>query len=348
MIKIKLGEKQTLKIVKAVEFGVYLSANTSHVADDAYALSADYVLGTDHVPGGDHALGGDHVLSGNRASGGGHPLSADRAPGGGHPLSKVHPSVSSRSLEDERVLLPIKQVPPGKRIGDDVEVFIYRDSRDRLIATTNTPLLSLGQIGELTIVQIGKYGAFLGWGLEKDLMLPFKQQTKKVQEGDRVLVALYIDKSDRLCATMNVYPYLRTDSPYKKDDRVTGRIYETSDNFGAFVAVDNLYSALIPRIEFYGSIAIGEDIEARVTEVKADGKLSLSIREKAYIQMGKDAQEILCLMDDYGGMLPFNDKASPELIKQETGMSKNEFKRAVGNLLKTGRIEITETSIRVK
>ncbi|MCM1464591.1 MAG: S1-like domain-containing RNA-binding protein [Bacteroidales bacterium] len=246
----------------------------------------------------------------------------------------------------ERVLLPAKQVPEGTEIGDILEVFLYKDSQDRLIATTNQPKLEMGQTALLTVVQVNKIGAFLDWGLEKDLFLPFKQQKVRVQVGQQVLVSLYIDKSSRLCATMNVYENLRTDSPYKKDDQVTGIVYEVSKNFGAFVAVDYRYSALIPKNEMYGKLEIGEMISARVTQVHEDGKLALSVREKAYLQMHKDADEVLKIIDGYDGVLPFNDKASPELIRQETGMSKNEFKRAVGNLLKAGKIQIEEKSIR--
>lgn len=252
---------------------------------------------------------------------------------------------ASEEEAEERVLLPKKQVPEGAKNGDTINVFIYRDSRDRLIATVREPGLQLGQVAELVVAQVGKIGAFLDWGLEKDLLLPFRQQRGKVAQGDRVLVSLYIDKSDRLCATMNVYDNLRTDSPYGKDDRVTGRVYEMSDNFGAFVAVDNLYSALIPRKELYGEVELGKDVAARVVQVREDGKLTLSVRDKAYLQMDKDAERILELMDSQDGVLPFNDKASPELIKQETGMSKNEFKRAVGRLLKERKIQIRENSI---
>ena len=251
----------------------------------------------------------------------------------------------SREEADERVLLPKRQVPEGAKLGDTVLVFIYRDSRDRMIATVREPKLQLGQVAELTVAQLGRIGAFLDWGLEKDLLLPFKQQRGKVEQGDRVLVSLYIDKSDRLCATMNVYDNLRTDSPYSREDKVTGRVYEMSENFGAFVAVDNLYSALIPRKELYGEVELGKDVTARVIQVREDGKLTLSIRDKAYLQMDKDAELILSLMEEKGGFLPFTDKASPERIQQETGMSKNEFKRAVGRLLKERKIEIREYSI---
>ena len=246
---------------------------------------------------------------------------------------------------EERVLLPAKQVPEGAQLGDAIGVFIYRDSNDRLIATTNRPGLTLSEVALLKVVQTGKIGAFLNWGLEKDLLLPFKEQTWKVQEGEECLAALYIDKSNRLCATMKVYPYLRLDSPYKKDDRITGRIYEISREFGAFVAVDDKYSGLIAAKEMYGNVKEGDMISARVTGVKEDGKLDLSIREKAYIQIGTDAQKVMDKIESFKGTLPFNDKASPEVIKSEMQMSKNEFKRAVGRLLKEGKIVITDTSI---
>jgi len=249
---------------------------------------------------------------------------------------------------EEKVLLPAKQVPENTGIGDVIEIFAYKDSRDRLIATTRRPRLTLGQVGELRVAQVGKIGAFLDWGLEKELLLPFREQTRRVREGETVLAAVYIDKSSRLCATMNVYKYLDLDSPYQKEDKVSGRVYQISEEFGAFVAVDNRYSGLIPKKELYGEVKIGDDVTARVTEVKEDGKLSLSIREKAYIQMNVDAQKLMNMIEGFDGVLPFNDKARPETIKRETGMSKNEFKRAVGNLLKAGKIEITETGIRKK
>lgn len=250
------------------------------------------------------------------------------------------------SAPDERVLLPKKQVPEMAQVGDELEVFVYRDSKDRLIATTASPALTLHQVGRLRVAQVGKIGAFLDWGLEKDLLLPFKEQTKPVSAGEEWLVALYIDKSDRLCATMNVYPYLNNNSSYTKDDRVTGTVYEISRNFGAFVAVDDQYSGLIPKQELYGEIQVGDTVNARVTAVKEDGKLDLSIREKAYLQIAEDAERVMQVIDSFDGVLPFNDKASPEVIRREMQMSKNEFKRAVGSLLKAGRITITEKAIR--
>ena len=248
---------------------------------------------------------------------------------------------------DEKVLLPIKQVPEDAKKGDELEVFIYRDSQDRIIATTNQPAITLGKVALLAVKEVGKVGAFLDWGLEKDLLLPFKEQTYKVNPDDKVLVALYTDKSDRLCATMKVYPYLEKNKSFKKDDQVKGIVYEISSNFGAFVAIDNRYSALIPKKDLPGNIKAGNEITARVTGVKADGKVDLSVREKAYIQMSIDADRLVKYMKDHDGIIPFTDKASPELIGETMNMSKNEFKRAVGNLLKAGMIMIEKDKIRL-
>ena len=197
----------------------------------------------------------------------------------------------------------------------------------------------------LRVADTGKIGAFLDWGLEKDLFLPYKEQTKRVQPGEECLAALYIDKSSRLCATMKVYEYLRKDSPYQRDDKVSGRIYEISENFGVFVAVDDCYSGLIPAKEAQGKYRVGDILNLRVTRVQEDGKLDLSDKEKIPQQMEKDAEAVMKVIEEFEGVLPFNDKVSPEIIKREFGLSKNAFKRAVGRLLKQGRIEITENRI---
>ena len=260
----------------------------------------------------------------------------------------VYLGTEANAPSDERVLLPAKQVPEGAKPGDEIEVFIYKDSKDRFIATRNEPKLYLGETAVLKVVQINKVGAFLDWGLEKDLFLPFKEQTKPLNPGDECVVALYVDKSSRLCATMKVYPYLRKDSSYQKDDKVTGRVYEISQNFGAFVAVDDCFSALVPKKEMPKNLKVGDVVNARVAVRKEDGKLDLSLREKAYIQMNIDAKKVMKKLEELGGVLPFTDKASPELIREQMDMSKNEFKRAIGNLLKAGKVEITQTEIRKK
>ena len=245
----------------------------------------------------------------------------------------------------ELILLPKKELPDGSEAGDLIDVFIYKDSEDRPIATTTIPPLTLGTITTLKVVQSTKIGAFLSWGLMKDLFLPFKEQTYHVKEGDLVLVSLYIDKSERLCATMKLYDLLRTDSKYERDSSVTGTVYELSDNFGAFVAVDNIYSALIPRNELFKRVSIGERIHARVKEVRDDGKLTLSLREKTQFQMDRNSVIIMENLSAHGGFLPYGDKSSPEVIRSEFEMSKSEFKRAIGRLYKDKKILIKEDGI---
>ena len=252
----------------------------------------------------------------------------------------------AEDIKDETaVLLPGKQVPAGTRGGDRLEVFIYRDSEDRLIATTREPKLQVGETAVLTVKETGKIGAFLDMGLEKDVLLPFKEQTERVRPGQQCLAALYVDKSGRLAATMKVHPYLSGDSPYEKDDRVSGMVYEVSPQIGAFVAVDGRYYGLIPAKEFFGNVRPGDTVQARVTKVRDDGKLDLSLNEKAHIQMNTDAETVMEALEARGGVLPFTDKADPEIIRQEFAMSKNAFKRAVGHLLKEGRVRITGKTI---
>ena len=253
--------------------------------------------------------------------------------------------LAEKQGDEASVLLPKKQVPAGTKIGDSIEVFIYKDSEDRLIATTQMPKLQVGEVGVLKVKEVGKIGAFLDFGLEKDLLLPFKEQSHPVKKGEECLVALYVDKSSRLAATMRVYHYMSNQSPYQKDDKVRGRIYEINENLGAFVAVDNRYYGLIPKKEIFQDLREGEEVEARVLKVREDGKLDLSLRDKAYIQMAADSEKVMKVIEEFDGVLPFNDKARPETIRREFNMSKNEFKRAVGRLLKEGKIRITETSI---
>jgi predicted RNA-binding protein (virulence factor B family) len=250
--------------------------------------------------------------------------------------------------EEEQVLLPKKQVPPNTQVGDAIEVFLYKDSMDRLIATTNNPLVMVGETALLTVAQTGSLGAFLDWGLEKDLFLPFREQTYKVNNGDQCIVTLYIDKSQRISSTMKVYQYLRKDSPYKKGDIVGGRIYDKSDNFGLFVAIDDKYSALIPKHEMVKGLKVGMVIEGRITNVKEDGKLDISLRGEIPQQMSEDAAVVLEALKEYNGVLPFTEKSTPEKIKDELSMSKAAFKRAIGKLLKDGEIEIVEEIIRKK
>ena len=248
---------------------------------------------------------------------------------------------------EEKVLLPKRYLDFEMEEGDALEVFIYRDSKDRLIATTEEPLITLGQVKSLRVKEVTRIGAFLDWGLEKDLLLPFKEQTGKVSEGKSYPVALYIDKSNRLCATMKVYQYLKTNHNYRIGDTVTGTAYEKIDKFGMFVAVDDIFQGLIPNKELYGNISVGDTVKATVTKVHEDGKIQLALREPAYLSINKDGEKILETLRLNGGSIPFNDRSEPEVIKKEFDMSKAAFKRACGHLWKERKIDITPNGIKL-
>lgn len=256
-----------------------------------------------------------------------------------------HGAYLGKPGEEDEVLLPGKEMPENAAAGQETEVFLYRDSEDRMIATVREPLIRLGELAQLTVKSVTPIGAFLDWGLEKDLFLPFKEQSGRPQAGMPVLAALYVDKSGRLCATMKIEKYLRADSGHGRDDKVWGTVYSVNPQIGAFVAVENKYFGLVQAKDMGKGYRVGDTLEARVTQVRGDGKLNLNPNRKAYKQLEEDAKSLLALIDSRGGRLPFTDKADPERIKRETGLTKNAFKRAVGHLLKEQKIRLDKDGI---
>ncbi len=254
----------------------------------------------------------------------------------------------SAQNKNDTILLPVKEVPAGTNFGDKLNVFIYKDSEDRIIATTAQVPVTIGKLAVLRVKEVSKIGAFLDWGLMKDLLLPYKEQSYRVKEGDYVLVTIYVDKSQRLCATTKVSHLFSNNTPYKKDDTVSGTIYKINEDYGAYVIVDYLFSAMIPNNEMFQTLHAGDTIQARVTKILPDGKLSLSVREKSHLQMETDSQLILTKLQASDGSLPFDDSSSPQDIKSEFNLSKNAFKRAIGKLYKEGAIIIADGSIRLK
>ncbi len=245
----------------------------------------------------------------------------------------------------EQVLLSKAQIPEGTKVGDELEVFVYRDSEDRKIATVKMPKIKLGELAPLKVVSVNRIGAFLDWGLERDLFLPFKQQVGRIHKGEVHLVGMYKDKSDRLCATMKVYELLEVNAPYQVNDMVNGVIYDIKEAYGAFVAVDNKYHGMIPIKELYGAYKTGENLSLRVKNIRPDGKLELSLRKTTHLQMEDDAQKIMNELEKHQGKLPLHDKSMPEDIKEALHMSKAAFKRAIGRLMKEGAIDIKEDGI---
>ena len=260
------------------------------------------------------------------------------------------------------VLLPKKQVPKDLKAGDPVTVFLYRDSEDRPIATVNRPYAEVGQFAYLLVKSTTKVGAFLDWGLEKDLLVPFKEQEARLSGGDRVLVRLYLDKSGRIAATTKIYEFLSPAAPkaFRENEEVVGAVYRSTREYGVFTAVldggnalepgsayDRLYFGLIPPSQVFKTYALGETVHARVVRVRQDGKLDISPRKRDFEQIEADAERILEKIRAYGGTLPFSEKTAPALIKRELNMSKNGFKKALGHLYKAHKIMIGEQEVRL-
>lgn len=252
---------------------------------------------------------------------------------------------SKKAKDQNDILLPRKQAPQEIGIGEEIEVFVYQADEERLLATVKRPKLLLGELAVLKAVDVTAFGAFLDWDLEKDLLLPVKEQVGRVVKGGSYLVGLFINSKGRLCATMKICDLLSAKSPYKENDRVHGTIYNINQELGAFVAVDNKFHGLLLNNELYGNYTIGDQVEVRIKKVRQDGKLELSFRQEAYNEIENDAQKILGRLKMGGGTLLLNDSSSPDQIKAELKMSKRAFKRAVGRLLLEGAIKITDTGI---
>lgn len=250
--------------------------------------------------------------------------------------------------EEPEVLLPKKYLSEEFREDMLLEVFIYRDSKDRLVATLEKPMAVLGELAHLEVLTLSDQGAYLNWGLEKDLLMPHREQNGEVEVGSKYLVAIYLDKSDRLCATMNISKYLVEGSEYGVDQWLEGVVYNLHEEFGAYVAVENRYSGRIPQKEIHEKLAIGQLVKVRVTKIHEDGKLELSLREKSYLQRDEDSEVILAALETSGGFLALHDGSDPEKIKSVLKMSKKAFKRAIGKLFKEGVISIETDGIRKK
>ncbi len=246
---------------------------------------------------------------------------------------------------DSDVLLPKKYLSEDIALGDFVEVFLYKDAQNRLIATTQKPLLEVGQIGALKVESLTEHGAFLKWGIDKDLFLPFREQVGDLKKGDAVTVIVYVDNMERLCASMRIEKFLSVDHGYNAGDQVSGTVYKHHPEIGAFVAVEGKYYGLIPQKDCFKIFAVGEAVSLRIARVHPDGKLVLSTRQSGATQLFIDVDSVLQALNARGGSLPFDDKADPALINRELNMSKKAFKRAVGVLLKDKKIAINAGSI---
>lgn len=248
--------------------------------------------------------------------------------------------------EGAEILLPARYVSDDLAVGDEIEVFVYKDSEDRPVATTDVPYVEVGQFAFLQVVAVNKVGAFLDWGLPKDLLVPFSEQKARMQQGGIYLVYVYLDnESGRIVASAKVEKYLGNLIPdYKQGQRVEALVWEHTP-IGYKVIVDNLFQGMLYENELYRPVEIEETVEAYVKQVRPDGKIDLTMGDKAKNRVRELSDEIMERLKDSGGSLPYGDKSSPDDIKAAFKCSKRDFKQAIGRLYKEHRIVIDSDNI---
>lgn len=251
--------------------------------------------------------------------------------------------------EWDEILLPNEDVPKGVFPGDDVKVFIYFDSEDRIVATTRTPYTQVGKFAILNVVSTSGVGAFLDWGLRKDLLVPFARQRDKMVEGRSYLVYTYVDpKTKRIVATDKIAGYLDQTFPeYEKGEKVEILIARKS-NLGYNVIINDAHWGLVYNNEIFTDVKIGQRMTAYIKEVREDEKIDVSLSPIGY--QGKVDSLMGAILDkikDNGGTLDISDKSSPEEIKRVFGCSKKAYKMALGTLMRMGCIEIYPNEVKI-
>ena len=249
----------------------------------------------------------------------------------------------------EEILLPNRYVTEAMKIGESIKVFLYNDSEDRLVATTEDPLVTLDNFAVLTVKTISEFGAFVDWGLAKDLLVPFSQQLKKLHEGNKAVVMLYLDKfSNRLAGTTNLKPHLNIyDIQLKEEDEVELLVFDLSD-LGAQVIINNEYIGLVYNNEIFQTIEIGDKLKGYVKKIRDDKRIDISLQKSGYAHTDSVAERILEYLESNEGFMTINDKSDPEEIQQAFQISKKAFKKAIGTLYKFKKIIIQEDGIYIK
>jgi len=249
----------------------------------------------------------------------------------------------------DEVLLPSKYVPENTRPGDTLQVFVYTDSKDRPVATTRVPKAVVGDFAYLRVKDVTRFGAFMEWGLEKDLLVPAGEQQDRMKPGKKYVIKVCLDEaSGRVYGTSRIS---RVCDPAGEDlyvgQKVDLLIYRIT-KIGISAVVNNRYSGMLFSSETYGPISIGESIKGYISRIREDGKIDLSLKKPGYRSISDSSSRIMETLKQRGGYIRCHDKSSPDEIRRIFSMSKKEFKRAVGGLYKAGRIELTDGGIREK
>ena len=263
-------------------------------------------------------------------------------------IARITPSGAFLETGEGNVLLPGKFIPKGAEADDDIDVFIYRDSEDRLVATVQKPRAVVGEFALLRVKDNTRIGAFLDWGLDKDLLLPFAEQSAPVKNGEQVLVRLYLDNSGRIAASAKLEKYLiPADGSLSEGDEIELLPYAFTE-LGAKVIINDTFGGVLFRNEFYAKPGRGERLRGYVKKIRDDGKIDVTLRKGGVQGAANDRDTILAALKDRDGFLPLTDKSTPEAIARLLRLSKKSFKKGVGGLYKEGLIDITAEGIRLR
>jgi len=246
------------------------------------------------------------------------------------------------------ILLPIRQVPPGTKIGDIIEVFLYKDSEDRLIATCKEPFAVVGEFAVLKVISVNKVGAFLEWGLDKHLLVPFREQKQDMEDGKYYLVYIYVDfESQRIVASSKLDKFLDNVPPEYTVGQEVDVLISNQSEIGYVAVINNLHSGLIYKNEVFRPLERGQKLKGYIKKVREDEKIDLSIYKPSYEKVDEFQHQIIEVLEKNGGFLAVGDKTEPGAIYKLFGFSKKTFKKAIGALYKQHQIVIENDGIRL-
>jgi predicted RNA-binding protein (virulence factor B family) len=251
-------------------------------------------------------------------------------------------------IDDKEILMPTKWVPANIAIGDELDAFVYRDSEDRLIATTMVPFAEVGEFAFLEVKEVTSIGAFLDWGMEKDLLVPFGQQAVQMNVGNSYVVYIYVDEiTNRVVATSKLKKYFDEDTSDLEENDVVDLLIYSESELGFSTIVNNRYSGLIYRNEIFETIRIGDKLKGFIYKIRENGKLDIRIQKSGFELVDDVKWKIFQTLQQQNGFLPYNDNSTPEEIKDAFQISKKAFKKAIGALYKERKINIVEKGIEI-
>lgn len=246
------------------------------------------------------------------------------------------------------ILLPKKEIPEGVSVGDNLDVFIYLDTDDFVVATTRKPVVQVGEIAYLKVSEVNRIGAFLDWGMPKELLLPFAEQRGPLEVGQKVVVRVYLDNSDRLAASTKLDKFLDKEPQGLRVGQAVNLFVCRRNDLGYSVVVDNVFWALLHEQDLFRTVRVGQTLPGYIKRILPEGKVDVMLDKPGYGKVDALSQRILDDLEERGGVSPLGDKSQPEDIYQAFGISKKAYKMAIGTLKKQGHIEILPEGIRKK